>query len=332
MKGSEVLQISTGNIFKELPDKLSFSPKIVSISDLTLPQELFNPEIPLSEANLFDLFLPIIVRPDNHTFTIIDGCKRYMKFEKTGESTILCNIINTELDEFTTGLLRLALNRDRPQTLQEKILFLSWLKNNGTKETFEEYAQNAGFSPRDIQIMRPLFSGESNMKDALFNGIIDISLLTYFQVLTPEDQQCFIKIGKRMKFSLQTQRELLEWLPEIACNENKTVCDILCEEQITNILEDIKLNNPQKIQKMHSLLYKRKFPRLSEARNIWQKQAAALNPDPSRVTFVPNPNFEKNLLEIKISVTDSQNAATILKKLADVPPGEWQTLIYPYHK
>jgi len=55
MKGSDELQISTGNIFKELPDKISFSLKMLNISDLTLPQELFNPETLLPEANLFDL-------------------------------------------------------------------------------------------------------------------------------------------------------------------------------------------------------------------------------------------------------------------------------------
>ena len=329
MKDSEELQISTGNIFKELPENVSLSPKIIDITNLTLPQGLFDPETPLPEGDLLDSFLPVIVRPDNNTFTIIDGCKRYLRHTKNKQSKISCNVIQTKLDNYTSGLLRIAFNRSRSRPLREKILFLSWLQNNCIKETFEPTAQNAGFSPKDIELMTPILSCDAHIKEALFNGSLDISLVTHFQVLTREDQTCFLKVFKNMKLSLQTQREFLEWLPEIAYNENTTVCEILSETQITTILEDAKLNDPQRIQKIHSYLYEKKFPRLSDARNIWKKQAAALNPDPSCVTFVPNPYFEKNLLEIKISVTNSRGAATIFKKLANVSPGEWQTLIYP---
>lgn len=329
MKDSEELQISTGNIFKELQKKVSLSFKIIGIDNLSLPQGLFDPERPFPEGSLLDSFLPVIVRPDNNTFVIIDGCKRYLRHKKNKQGKISCNVIHTELDEFASGLLRIALNRGRPQALQEKILFLSWLKNSCTKEIFKPTAQNAGFSPKDIELMTPALSCDNHIKEALFNGSLDISLVAHFQVLTHEDQKCFFKTFKNMKLSLQTQRELLEWLPEIACNENKTVSDILSETQITTILEDAKLNDPQRIQKIHSYLYARKFPRLSDARNIWKKQAAALNPDPSCVTFVPNPYFEKNILEIKISITNSQSTATIFKKLSKVSTDEWQTLIYP---
>ena len=332
MKGSEELQISTGNIFNELPKKVSLSPKIIDITNLTLPQGLFVPEMQLPEEDLLDSFLPVIVRPDNNTFTIIDGCKRYLRLKKTGESSILCNVIHTELDTLTTGLLRLALNNNRSQTLQEKILFLSWLKNNCIKETFEPTAQNAGFTPKDIELMTPVLSCDSHIKEALFNESLDITMVTYFQVFTHKDQKFFINTFKNMRLSLQTQREFLEWLPEIACNENKTVSDILSEKQITSILEDTKLNDPQRIQKIHSYLHAKKFPRFSDAMSTWKKQAAALNPDPSCVTFIPNPYFEKNHLEIKISVTNSQSVATIFKKLAQVSTEEWQTLIYPLSK
>jgi len=304
MKDSEELQISTGNIFEELPEKISLSHKIIDIAKLTLPHGLFDPETPLPEEDLLDSFLPVTVLPGNHHFTIVDGCKRYLRQKQNKQGKISCGVIQTELDEFTGGLLRIALNRSRPRTLQEKILFLSWLKNNCTEETFVPAAQNAGFSPKDIELMTPVLSCDSHVKEALFNGSLDISLVTYFQVLSHEDQKYYLKTFKNLKLSLQTQREFLEWLPEIACIENKEVRDILSEKKITNILEDAKLNDPQRIQKIHSSLYEKKFPRFSDAMRIWKKQAAALNPEPSCVSFVPSPYFEKNLLEIKITVTN----------------------------
>lgn len=330
MKGSEELQISIGNIIKELPQKISLSFKVVNSNSLLFPKDLFDPEVPLPEEGLFDSFLPVIVRPDNNdSFTIIDGCKRYLRFKKGGQKKISCNIIQTPLNEFASGLLRIALNRNRPQNLRERILFLFWLKNNCTKVTFRPNAHKAGFSPKDIEQLTPVFSLDNHIKEALFDSSPDLSLVKYFQVLTHEDQLCFLKTFKGLMLSLQTQREFLEWLPEIACNEKKTVSEILSETQIKNTIKNIKLNDPQRIQKIHSYLYERKFPRLVDAQNIWKKHAAALNPDPACVTFVPSSYFEKNLFEIKISITNSLSAVNIFKELVKVSSDEWQKLIYP---
>jgi hypothetical protein len=47
------------------------------------------------------------------------------------------------------------------------------------------------------------------------------------------------------------------------------------------------------------------------------------------VQFKPSEAFEKNRLEIKITVSDGVKAGTIIRRLAEIPPLEWDSLIYP---
>jgi hypothetical protein len=329
MKGSEELQISTGNIFKELPEKVTLSFAMLSIDTLIVPEELFDPETSLPEADISGSYTPLIVRPIESCFSIIDGCKRYISHEKNRQHTIACFVLQTRLDEFCCGLLRIALNRSRPCTLQERVLFLGWLKHNCSPETFYSHAKSWGFSSRDIERITPLLSCGSHIIQAVCQNSLDTSLVKLFQVLTSDDQTCFLNTFKNLKLSLQTQRELLEWLPEIAYNENMCVRDILSQEHITNILNDTRLNDPQRIKKIHTYLYTKKFPRLSRAQNLWKKQSAALNPDPTCVSFVASPYFEKKFLEVKIAVTDSLRAVHIFNRLATITADEWKALIYP---
>ena len=330
MKGSEELQIGTGNIFKELPQKISLSFRIVNSNNLLLPESLFDPDIPLGEPDLGDSLLPVIVRPyKNNRFAIIDGGKRYLRCIKEGQKKISCNIIQTQLNEFATGLLRLALNKNRPQNLRERVLFLFWLKKKCTKAAFGPYALKAGFSPKDIAQLGVVFSLDNHTKEALFTGSLDLSFVPHFLVLTPKDRRCFLETFKGLKLSLQTQREFLEWLPEIAYNEQKTISAVLTETQIKTTLENKKLNDPQRIQKVHAYLYTKKYPRLASTQDAWKKHASALNPDPACVSFIPSPYFEKNLLEIKISVANSLGAVNIFKELKKVSSDDWQKMIYP---
>lgn len=330
MNDIEKLQLNTDFMFKDIPEELSLSFKMVDVNTLVFPDDLFDQETSCPENDLFDSFLPVIAVPNkNNAYTIIDGCKRYMNCLENRRKKISCRIIQTQLSNFTSGLLRIALNQNRPLHLREKFTVLSWLKKNCTKDTFESTAHKAGFSSKDIEQLTCLFSCEDYIKEALFNGSLDLSLVNSLQVLSGEDQICFLETFKNLKLSFQAQREFLEWLPEIAYVRNLTARNILEEPVVKETIENKTMNAPQQIQKIRTFLYTQKFPRLSNAQKIWKKHATALNPNPACIKFVPNPYFEKDILEVKISITNSQNAVNIFKKLAKISSDEWQKLIYP---
>jgi len=324
------LQISTGNLFKELPDTVSLKYEIAGIDRLQVIGELYDPLAASYEPDYCDHFMPITVIPaGNGSFSIVDGCKRYQNLKKSGVTRVSCGIITTPLDGFSAGLLRIVLNRGRSRDIREKILFLSWLKTHCREESFSLYAAGAGFSPKDINQLIPVLTSEQDIVDALAKGVLDISLVKNILCLSADDRAGFFTTFKNLKLSVQAQREFLDWLPEIAYTENKTVREILSDKHITDSIDTTALNAPQKIDKIRSKLYGRKFPRLSAAQAVWKKMARELNPDPGCVTFEPDPFFEKNRLEIKTIISDSAAAVAVFGKLAKITAEEWDGLIHP---
>ena len=138
-----------------------------------------------------------------------------------------------------------------------------------------------------------------------------------------------------MKLSQQTQREFLEWLPEIAFSRGIPVSDLLQSKEITAIMNNATLNAPQKIEAVRDLLHSWKFPAYSEALKTWKQTAAATsravleNEPSSRVVFMPSPAFEKNKLEIRISIAHARAAKEVFEGLSKIPQSTWAKLIYP---
>ncbi len=330
MNDSKTLQIPLESLFEELPKELSCSVKYINVSNITGPHSFCDPNKPLPEKATLEPFIPIIVQSnDNDNYTIIDGYKRYLSFYNRPGKTITCMCIQTPLSEFAAGLLRIAFNSSRPGPLQEKCCILQWLQNQCREDIFESTAQKAGFSPKETEQVLKLLQCENHIQEAVFNGFLDISVISLFTVLSTDDQHSFQTRFKDYKLSMQTQRELLEWLPEIAYSKDTTVRDILADPHIRNTLKEPAQNAPQKIEQVRAYLYAQKFPRLSKARSTWETLAKTLNPDPSCVTFTPQPYFEKNRLDVSISLTDAQKGQKILTALAAIPQKDWQKLIYP---
>jgi hypothetical protein len=131
------------------------------------------------------------------------------------------------------------------------------------------------------------------------------------------------------RFTSQTKRELMEWIPEIAFRENISVDDVVSSEAIQFILQNPKLNAPQKHQKIRDEMYKKRFPEFSKLRDRWKKIAASANPNPSKIQFIPSPGFEKKRLEIKLTVENTDEALEVLKSLSKIPLYVWDELLCP---
>jgi len=186
-----------------------------------------------------------------------------------------------------------------------------------------------GMSDQEKATLAPLMSAGKPMIEAVAGGKLHPGVLTMFLLLSPSDRSAFLKTFSAAQLSFQTQREFLEWLSEIAYSESVSVGSILKDKKILDILNNKKLNWPQRIPRIRDILYHRRFPRLATLEKKWKKLATHSNPMLSNVQFSPSPAFEKNKLEIRINLTEPETATEIFTKLAQVPQETWKNLIYP---
>jgi hypothetical protein len=174
-----------------------------------------------------------------------------------------------------------------------------------------------------------LLSSPADVRNAVFENRLHAHNAADFRLLSEKDRNNFLEIFKGLGLSLQTEREFIQWMPEIACAQKSSVKDFSGFKEIETIINDTTLNAPQKIQKISSLLRSLRFPRFDNAGKNWDKLAREVNPDASKVNFIASPFFEKNRLEVRLVFSRSQEVLETLKKLSAIPETAWSRLINP---
>ena len=128
---------------------------------------------------------------------------------------------------------------------------------------------------------------------------------------------------------MQGLREFAEWIEEIAGRDGCTAAELLSRDEFASVLGNSRLNAPQRIARVREALHRIRFPQFTAALKRWNETVRRINPDPGAVAFTPDLAFEKNRLEVNITVTDPAQALLILRQLAEIPPGQWRILLDP---
>ena len=150
-----------------------------------------------------------------------------------------------------------------------------------------------------------------------------------FRVLTESEQAAFCRFFSGFSLSLQAQREFLEWIPEIASASEGSVEKILDDHQVRCIIGAADLNQPQKIQHIRKRLFALRFPEYSKVLHDWEHCANVCNPDKKSVRFIAPAGFEKQRLEVHLTIESVEQVRTILSGLNAISDDQWNKLIAP---
>lgn len=300
----------------------------IAVSRITVPEVLCDPQEALSESDPRQI-IPIFVVADGENYRMIDGYKRYRLAVLEKREEISGFVCLQPLDLKETALLRIKMNKGRALSFKEKLLTIKWLKENCEKNEYMKHVEECGIPLKEIHDFEALFLCEKQIIDAVGQGILDIAIAPLFSQISSDDSEAILRLFSENSFTRQMQRELVEWIPEIAFRQKCSVGCLIDSELIKNIRDNTKLNGPQKIQKIRDTVFDTRFPNLARAKEAWRNLARASNPDPGKVVFGPSEAFEKNRLEVKITLTNSSQAATIFNKFLLISPETWDKLIYP---
>jgi hypothetical protein len=309
---------------------------MIPVKSLAFPEGLFDGTSADPPAPL-DPMLPIIAARTaaKGPFTVIDGCKRLKRFAESGAETCACGLFDGILGEKPIGLARIFLNQKRQMRIRESIGFFRWLSGRYQGADLDTMLKAVGFEPSFRPEIEPLAACSDDMVRAIDEGRLLVRGAAELCQWEDRDRRAFLECFRGLSLSAQTQREFIEWLPEIAFEKKETVAGVLQSKKILGIIGNGVLNNPQKIEAVRAFLYSLKFPLFEEAMEQWKKTAAATsrlaleNEPSSKVVFMPSPAFEMNKLEIRITINHAPAAQSIFRKLAEVPQRTWSQLMYP---
>jgi hypothetical protein len=273
--------------------------------------------------------LPIIACKNGNSHAVIDGCKRLVVLKKKGKRSVVCGIIKKNLGPVKAGLLRIGLNAGRQLHPREKLLFIGWLKSNVNQKVYRKYAEKIRLSAGERHEFEQLLLCRPRLTEAVMQGTLDAAVAPEMNHLSEHDAGVIIDLFSNLSFSRQMQRELVEWLPEIAFIRKTALQELLRSGPFAASIADTRLNDPQKVAKIHEEAHSLRFPLYSETKRTWTEKSRRLNPAPSKVSFQASPFFEKDSLEIRIKAEKAEEIHKILQQLASVDLYKWQELIDP---
>lgn len=306
--------------------------KKIPVEKLQVPDHLFY-QINSTAINLTYIapFIPLIVYKVDEVYHIIDGCKRFMNAIHKNENSCLCSIIDPCVDIKHAYLARIGLNLNRTLSFREKYLFLKWLKVNLSEDEYNLESVKLAASPKERYELELIFGAPEHFLSIIETGHLESGLVPELLMLSDSDQKSILDFFSKLQFSRSTQREFIEWIPEIAFKNSCKAESVLNSAEIREILDHKASNHPQKMQKIRDHLFQKRFPALSEAKKIWTDLARKVNPDTAHIQFIPSDSFERNRLEIKITISNPDEIVSIFEKLKIIPFEQWEKLIYPSH-
>jgi hypothetical protein len=143
------------------------------------------------------------------------------------------------------------------------------------------------------------------------------------------DRNAYFALTDGFRLSCQTERKVLEWLPEIAYSHRQSIAAILGSDELNAIQNNTALNPPQKIEKIFEYVFSLRFPQYDELLKQWKRLERKTFAGMRNVSVAASPYFEKNRLELRILVSDPREACITLGKMAAIPESTWASLIDP---
>lgn len=272
---------------------------------------------------------PLVHGTANGTAIVVDGIRRVERLREHGAVDTLCLVVAPgDLREPWREAVRFACNRHRTLELTEQVQLARWVATFIEKKDRYQAAQWLGLDGGVYRKVRELVGVEKMVFDQVVSGVIHVACVGPLMRLDAEGRKAFLDLALQVSMTVQTQRELLDWLPEIAERDFTSVAALVdgCSRAFKK-KRGLAGTGAGKI--VHEQIRALRFPRLSAAREQWLKCARHANPDSGLVRIDPSPSFERSRLDIRVTIQTVAEAHKVFSGLAAVTESTWRTLLSP---
>jgi ParB family chromosome partitioning protein len=240
---------------------------------------------------------PLVRQKSDTTYQIICGYKRVHALRELGVAATYCTIVSPPAGDEESFLLSFYDNvSHRELNPIEKSMAITKLLHYFSEEKIvRDFLPLLKLQPHSTQLetFKPLTTLESAIKDAILTGTIDVRTAVKLALVDRRSREACSGLLMTLQLSLSKQTAFMEYVSECALRENLSIDEVINSPQIGFILEDERLNLPQKAAAVMSFLRKRRFPQLTakEEEFIQGLKKVKLPPD---VSLTHPPSFEGN--------------------------------------
>jgi len=240
---------------------------------------------------------PVVRKKATTSYQIICGFKRIRTLKELGVSSITCSTVPPKTSDRGSLLLSLYDNvSHRELNPIEKSMAINKLQNHYPEERIvHDFLPVLKLQPHISQLksFKPLCRLERGLKDGILKGKISEQTALQLSQMDRVGRRVLGKLFVTLRLSVSKQAEIIECVSEIALRENLVLEKVINIPKMKSILDDKRLNQPQKGEAVRNYLRERRYPQLTEKEREFTRNLKQLRLHP-HIHLKPSSFFEGN--------------------------------------
>lgn len=305
--------------------------KIVDLSEIDLGDDAFRitterqvDDLMHSINHVGILHHPLLLKKEA-TYTIICGFRRIEACRRLNWSELEAMILGP--DTIRLKCIKYAITDNafqRPLNLIEKSRSIGMLSDffKDINSLSEELSLLGLFEhPSMIKKLKGICHLPELFQNSILSNTISLAMVLELAGMSEDDAKGFIKLFNTLKLSLNTQREIVTLIKEIAIREDKSILQIIEESRLNKILTDEDLDKNQRAHKIRIYLKQRRFPTIAVIEKSYEKYHQKLNLERG-FKLIPPTNFESPTHTLQLSfnnMTQLKGLKTAFEALMENP-------------
>ena len=261
---------------------------------------------------------PYLIKKSDSNFIVVAGYRRLLSVRELGWQDIVCQVLPDNFPPFKALLLnfndnlvhREFNNIEKGMVLQRLTRFLK------REQILINFMPILGI-PSNRQTLEQLLGLEEleeTIKISVATERLSLRIAGLIRSIGRDDRLKINDLFTSLKWSFNQQWEAIQWIIEIASREGHSIEEVIDAKEIKGVLNNDRMNNPQKVKAIVKILKARRFPSLSEAEKLFKKGLSNLSL-PSGVKIISPPFFEGIDYRLEIVFTEGKE---LKEKLADL--------------
>jgi len=246
---------------------------------------------------------PLLLKKEA-TYTIICGFRRIEACRRLNWSELEAKILGP--DTMRLECIKYAITDNafqRPLNLIEKSRSIGMLSDFFRDiNSLSEELSMLGLSehPSMIKKLEGICHLPELLQNSILSNTISLSMVLELSRISEDDAKGFIKLFNTLKLSLNTQREIVTLVKEIAIREDRSILQIIEEFHLKKILTNEDLDKNQRANQIRIYLKQRRFPTIDVIEKSYEKYRQKLNLERG-FKLIPPANFESPTHTLQLS-------------------------------
>jgi ParB-like chromosome segregation protein Spo0J len=281
---------------------MRFNFRNVSLGQIHSEDERFRISTPAPVDDLAEaihriglLYPPILFEADPDRYVIVAGFKRVMAWRRLGRMNIEARIIPGNSPACDCLHIAIADNAFyRSLNLIEQsaaVLKLAAFYNSDAELSRAAGISGLAVSPELVARLKKVSVLPSALQKSILSGAISLNIALAIDAMASPLAERLIMVFDQLRPTLNQQKQIVEWVKDLARRDPAAAPDLLADEACRKILSNDDLDRPRKIRALTDILKQRRFPAISAFVEDYRKQMQLL-PLPHGAELIPPEDFE----------------------------------------